>query len=82
MIVVTVELSDPVAHVRTLPGFKFSCWAQGSPPVYTPMIRNTTVLVNSTEKASFQLDQEGNYSCVATSNHGTDTKEFAVSFTG
>ena len=77
-----VIVSDPAAHVRTLPGFRFSCWAKGSPPIYTAMIRNTTVLVNTTETASIQLYQEGNYSCVATNNHGTDKKKFLVSFTG
>lgn len=75
-------LSDPAPHVRTLPGFKFSCWAEGSPPIYTALIRENTVLVNATETASIQLDQDGNYSCVATSDHGRDTKEFSVSFTG
>ncbi|CAH3194482.1 unnamed protein product, partial [Porites evermanni] len=67
--------------VRTLEGFKFSCWAKGSPPIYTALIRENTVLVNTSETASIQLDQEGNYSCVATSDQGKDTKEFSVSFT-
>ncbi|CAH3168687.1 unnamed protein product, partial [Porites lobata] len=72
----------PAPNVRTLEGFKFSCWAKGSPPIYTALIKANTVLVNTSETASIQLDQEGNYSCVATSDQGKDTKEFSVSFTG
>ena len=79
---IAVVLSDPAPNVRTLEGFKFSCWAKGSPPIYTALIRKNTVLVNTSETASIQLDQEGNYSCVATGDQGKDTKEFSVSFTG
>ena len=63
-------------------GVQIFCWAKGTPPIYTAMIRNTTVLVNTTEAASIQLYKEGNYSCEATNNHGADKKEFSVSLIG
>jgi len=68
--------------VRALPGFKFSCSASGSPPTYTALVQGSTVLVNTTDTASIWLRQEGNYSCIATNQHGTDTKEFVVIFAG
>ena len=69
--------------VRTLQGFSASlCSATGSPPVYTALIRNYTVLVNSTGTATVQLHEEGNYTCVATSKYGTDVREFVVVFNG
>ena len=40
-------------------------------------------MVNTTNsEAVITVDQQGNYSCVATSRHGTDKKEFPVIFTG
>ena len=77
-----VTLMDPGPVVRALPSFRFSCLANGQPPIYTALIRNTTVLVNTTGTASIQLYEEGNYSCVATSINGKDKKEFSVVFTG
>ena len=77
-----VTLLDPGPVVRALPGFKFSCSANGQPPIYTALMKNYTVLVNTTGTASTQLNEEGNYSCVATSINGKDAKKFSVIFTG
>ncbi|XP_078359243.1 uncharacterized protein LOC144643772 [Oculina patagonica] len=67
--------------VRALPNQRLPCSATGIPPIYTALIRNSTVLVNTTNTASIRLHEEGNYSCVATSKYGTDRKEFSVVFT-
>ena len=75
-------LPDPAPVVRALPGFRLSFSASGFPPIYIALRRNSEVLVNTTGTASIPLYQEGNYSCVATSNYGTDRKEFSVIFTG
>ena len=41
------------------------------------------MLVNTTNSdAVITLDQQGNYSCVATSKYGSDKEEFPVIFTG
>ena len=54
----------------------------GTPPVYTAIMRDSTVLVNTTDTAIVTFSEEGNYTCVATSGHGYDLREFAVIFTG
>ena len=64
--------------VRVEPGSQVTCSATGTPPIYIAMIRNFTVLMNSTNTASSNLYQEGNYTCVATSKYGTDTKHFII----
>ena len=72
----------PAPVLTALPGFKLRCKATGSPLISIALLRNNTVLVNTTNsEAVITLDQQGNYSCVATSRHGTDKAEFPVIFT-
>ena len=75
-------LQQPV--VRTLPGFRLSmCSTKGTPPVYTALTRNSTVIINTTQTdVTIRLNEEGNYSCVATGKNGADVKEFSVIFNG
>ena len=54
----------------------------GTPPIYTALIRNSTVLVNTTSIANVMVLEEGNYTCEATSQYGTKVKEFSVIFKG
>ena len=54
------------------------CSAIGALPIYIALIRNFTVLMNTTNTASSNLYQEGNYTCVATNMYGTDVKNFVV----
>ena len=69
--------------VTALPGFKLRCKATGSPLISIALLRKNTVLVNTTNsEAVITLDQQGNYSCVASSKYGFDKKEFPVIFTG
>ena len=64
--------------VRVEPGSQVPCSATGTLPIYIALIRNFTVLMNTTNTASSKLYQEGNYTCVATSKHGTDVKHFVI----
>ena len=64
--------------VRVELGSLVSCSAIGTPPIYIALIRNFTVLMNTTNTASSKLYQEGNYTCVATSKYGTDVKYFVI----
>lgn len=73
---------DVPAILRVLPGSKLWCSAKGTPPIYTALIWDSTVLVNTTKYASVKLDKEGNYTCVATSKYGADIKALSVFFTG
>ena len=66
-----------------------SCSATGTPPIYTVMIRNSTIMANTTTTAARNtttttviLREEGNYTCVATNRYGTDVGEISVIFTG
>ena len=64
--------------VRVRPGRQVPCSATGTPPIYIALIRNFTVLMNTTNTTSSKLYQEGNYTCVATSKYGTDVKHFVI----
>ena len=75
-------LADPATEVRAFPGYKLSCSATGTPPIYVAIIRNSTVMVNKTNNAIIGLTKERNYSCVATSPYGADAKDFSVIFIG
>ena len=66
------------AAVRVEPGSQVPCSATGTPPIYIALIRNFTVVMNTTDITSSKLYQEGNYTCVATNKCGTDTKHFVI----
>ena len=70
----------PAPVVRAIKGYVLRCSATGSPLVYVALIKNATVLVNTTNTAQIELNQQGNYTCVAISKYGTDVKEFPVTF--
>ena len=57
-----------------------SCSANGTPPIYTALIRTSTVLVNTTNNATIRLSKNGNYTCQANNQYGTDIKELQVNF--
>ena len=69
-------VSDVAARIE--PGSQVQCSATGDPPIYIAMIRNVTVLMNTTNTASSKLYQEGNYTCVATNKYGTDVKHSVI----
>ncbi|CAH3035007.1 unnamed protein product [Porites lobata] len=73
---IILPASAPV--IRVLPGFRMTWSATGSPPIYTALIRNTTLLANTSGSMTVQLHEEGNFTCVATSEYGTDVKQFSV----
>ena len=75
-----VMLSTPV--IRAAPTFRLSIPVTGTPPIYTALIRNSTVLFNITYTASIYLNKEENFTCVASSKYGTDVREFSVIFAG
>ena len=59
-----------------------SCLARGTPPIYTTLKWNSTVLANTTNIPIIRLHEEGNYTCQAINQYGTDKGELRVSFTG
>ena len=77
-----VILLDPSPVVQLIRGFKLPWSVTGTPPIYTALIRNSTVLVNTTNEEPFEVDEEGNYTYLAINKYGMDKKEFSVSFNG
>ena len=69
------------AALLAIQGGMLSCSARGTPPIYTALIRNSTILVNTTNTATIRLDKDGNYTCQAINQYGTDKKELQVNFT-
>lgn len=72
----------PSADVRAFPNFRVMFPVTGVFPIHTTIIRNSTVLINTTNTASIPIHHQGNYTCVATNKYGTDTREFSVIFNG
>ena len=69
------------AALLAIQGGMLSCSARGTPPIYTALIRKSTVLVNTTNTATIRLDKDGEYTCQAINQYGTDAKELQVDFT-
>ncbi|XP_022808840.1 uncharacterized protein LOC111345822 isoform X1 [Stylophora pistillata] len=69
-----------VSVIRTLPGYRWSCPVIGTTPVYTAIKMNSVLLTNTTRTATIALQLQGNYSCIASSKHGLDVKNFTVIF--
>lgn len=75
-------IADPV--VRTLSGYRMSpCFVSGTFPINTQVIKNSKTLANSdTITITITLNEAGNYTCLAKSKYGTDTKNFTVVLNG
>ena len=70
-------VSDVAARIE--PGSQVQCSATGTPPIYIALIQNFTLLIKTTKTtASSKLNQEGYYTCVATSKYGTDVKHLVI----
>jgi len=69
------------ATLLAIQGGILSCSAKGTPPTYTALIQNSTVLVNTTNIATIRLYKDGNYTCQATNQYGTYVKDLQVNFT-
>ena len=59
------------------------CLSQGKPPISISMIKSSTTLVSSTEGIVWsKINQDGNYSCNAANEVGTESKTFYVCLIG
>ena len=70
------------AVVEALPGYRVKIPVTGTLPIYTAIIRNSTVLVNTTYTAAFQFYNESNCTSVTFNKYGYDIREFSVIFKG
>ena len=78
-----LRVSGLSAVVRTFPGYGWRWSVTGTPPIYTTLIHNSSVVFNTTKTRDlYRLVKDGNYSFVATNRFGTDVKEFSAIITG
>ena len=72
------------AVVEIFSGSVVDILVTGTVPTNTSIIRNTSDLVLTSNSAliHFYPDEAGNYTCVATSKYGSDSREFSVIFKG
>lgn len=80
--IVSPKVILPAPILRVIPGYPIECKATGASTMYTAVIWNSTILVNTTNTPTIKLFKEGNYTCVATNKYGTDARTFSVIFTG
>ena len=65
--------------VRTVPGHMVKCSADGTRPINMSLIQNFTILDQRTDNAVAKVTKEGNATCVAKNQAGTDSMMFSVS---
>ncbi|RMX52257.1 hypothetical protein pdam_00007935 [Pocillopora damicornis] len=58
--------------LRAFQGDEVKCSMAGTPPMYTGILNESMVLVDITSTPTIKLLMAGNFSCVATSNYGSD----------
>ena len=75
-------LPDPAPVVRFITGDKLLCSATGPFPVYVALVRDSTVLANTTNTVAIILHKAGSYICVASNKYGTDQRSISVIFAG
>ena len=81
---VSPKVVIPAPVVRDFQGYRLSCSATGTPPIYTAVIMNSTTLVNTTNTASVRVYEEGKsmYTCRATSKYGTHERHIELVLEG
>ena len=81
--IVSPKVKLPAPVLRVLPGYRLSCSATGTRPIYIALIRDSTLLIYTTHYyAKIEVNEEANYTCVATNQYGNDVGEVSVIFTG
>ena len=71
------KITIPV--VRTVPGHIVKCSAEGTRPMNMSLTQNFTILDQRTDIAVAKVTKEGNATCVAKNQAGTDSMTFSVS---
>ena len=64
--------------MRTVPGYMVECSAEGTRPINMSLIQNSTILGQGTDTVVVKVTKEGNVTCMATNQAGTDSKTFSV----
>ncbi|XP_068690457.1 deleted in malignant brain tumors 1 protein-like [Montipora foliosa] len=70
----------PLRVVRTVSEHYVWCLSEGTPPINISMMNSSTTLAFGTKGIVWsKINQDGNYSCIATNELGTESKTFYVS---
>ncbi|XP_068747081.1 uncharacterized protein [Montipora capricornis] len=69
----------PLRMVRTVSEHYVWCSSEGTPPINISLMNSTTTMAFGKGIAWSKLNHDGNYSCVATNEVGTESKTFYVS---
>ncbi|XP_068691190.1 uncharacterized protein [Montipora foliosa] len=71
----------PLGMVRTVLEHYVWCSSEGTPPINISLMNSTTTLASGKGIVWSKLNHDGNYSCVATNEVGTESKTFYISLT-
>jgi len=74
------RITIPIPVVRTVPGHVMWCYAKGTPPINMSLLNSTSVLAKGESIVMSQIYQEGNYTCEAANEFGTDSRDFQITF--
>ena len=72
----------PIAVVRTVPGHFVWCLAEGTPPINMSLLKDNTTLPHRKGKLAVKIEKDGNYTCVARNEVGSQARHFSVTFLG
>lgn len=75
-----ILISNPV--VRAAAGHFAWCMAEGSPPINISILKNSESLATGIGVVMSQLYEGGIYTCAASNEAGTDTREISVTIVG
>ena len=64
--------------MQTVPGYVVKCSAEGTRPMNMSLIQNSTILGQGTDTVVVKVTKEGNVTCMAINQAGTDSKTFSV----
>ena len=72
----------PLRVVRTVSKHYVWCLSEGTQPIRMKMMNSSTTLASGQGMVLSKINQDGNYSCIATNEFGTESKTFYVSLIG
>ena len=72
----------PSQVIRTVPDHYVWCSSDGTRPINMSLMNSSTTLAESVGTVKSRIHKDGNYTCHATNEFGTDSKTFHDSLIG
>ena len=72
----------PIPVVGTVPGHFVWCLAEGTPPINVSVFKDNTTLAHGKGMIAVRIKEDGNYTCTARNEVGSQAKNFSVTFLG